>query len=206
MISSVSGVAVSPFMFPRSWDSIQIGGAGGLSWQGRVDFVGLKRSFDWQFKRPPALKGDINTFRGTHCHSFTMKVRVWTDVQWLQLPQLLSYFQYDGTKFGPDGQPFANPVDIYHPALAFLDISQVLCEEIFAPEIDKEHAGDAWCNFRLHEFLPAVNVNGTKTPVATSGSTPFVTNAYEGVRDKIQTKQQEIDNLASQLGVHGVLP
>ncbi len=196
----------SPFRFPAIWDSLSLGG-GAFTWSGRVDFVGARRAFDWQFKKPPGVKGDINTFRGTHCNSFQMRIYVWTEAQWELLPGLLSYFQYDGSKLGPDGLPLVNAVDIYHPALSYLDITQVICEEIFAPEVDKERSGAVWLAFKLHEYLPAIPTrNVTKTPTGAIASTPFVPNANAGVGAQIQTQQQSIENLSSQLGQPGSLP
>jgi hypothetical protein len=116
----------SPFRFPIIWDSLSLGG-GAFTWSGRVDFVGAARKFTWDHKNGPGVKGTVDTFRATHTHPFTMRIYVWTDAQWQLLPGLLSFFSYDGTKLGPDGLPLVNPVDIYHPALSYLDIHQVLC-------------------------------------------------------------------------------
>lgn len=192
----VSNASVSPFAAPGSWDELVLGG-GDFSWKGRVDFVGAKRAFSWQHKVPPGVKGDVNTFRGTHCHSFTMRLYVWTDAQWQMLPDLLSFFQYDGTHLGADGTPLAYPCDIYHPALAYLDIHQVLCEEIHAPEVDKEHSGAVWLGFRLHEFLPQVAGNVTTTPLRPQ--TPFLVKENAGVPAQIKSQAGAVLDLAAQL-------
>ena len=163
----VTSAGASPFRFPAIWDSLSLGG-GAFTWSGRVDFKAARRVFSWQHKLGPGVKGTVDTFRGTHTHPFEMIVWVWTDAQWQLLPGLLAFFQTDGTKTGPDGLPLANPVEIYHPALASVDITQVTCEWIEAPEVDKDRSGHAIWRFGLHEFIPVVqNTNVTKTPTQT---------------------------------------
>jgi hypothetical protein len=172
-ITTVGGA--SPFRFPTIWDSLSLGG-GAYTWHGPVKFRSARRNFDWQFKRAPGVKGDTNTFRGTHAHPFEMIVRVWTDAMWSELPNLLSFFNYDGTKTGPDGLPLVSPIDIYHPALSFVNIGQVLCEWIEVPEFREEREGDVLVRFGLHEYLPAIaTTNVTTTPAATQ--TPIGVNS-----------------------------
>jgi hypothetical protein len=199
--------APSPFRFPIIWDSLSLGG-GAFTWSGRVDFVGAKRPFSWQHKIGPGVKGTVDTFRGTHTHPFMMRVYVWTDAQWQLLPGLLSFFQYDGTKIGPDGLPLANPVEIYHPALAYLDITQVTCEEILAPEVDKERSGAVWLPFKLHEFLPAIpSVNTTKTPTQTMvGVNGEFTAGSAPASVALVPQKAAIANEANVLGIPHVLP
>jgi hypothetical protein len=204
ILQTITLASDSPFSNPQPWDALVLGSGPTFTWLGPVDFRGAKRSFSWQYKYPKGIKGDVNTFRGTHCQSFMMRVHVWSASQWGQLPQLLSYFNYDGTKLGPDGTPLANPVNMFHPALALIGITQVICEEIHAFEIDKEHSGRGWQDFKLHEFLPEVSaINATKTPLA---ATPFLVSETAGVAAAIATQSQETLNLAQQLGTPGSLP
>ena len=197
----------SPFRFPAIWDSLSLGG-GAFTWSGRVDFVGAKRAFSWQHKSGPGVKGTVDTFRATHTHPFQMRLYVWTDAQWELLPGLLAFFQYDGTKLGSDGLPMVAPVDIYHPALSYLDISQVLCEEILAPEVDKERSGAIWLPFRLHEFLPAIPaVNVTKTPTQTLiGVNGEFTAGSAPASVAVVPQKVAVANQANVLGLSGVLP
>jgi hypothetical protein len=197
----------SPFRFPAIWDSLTLGG-GVFTWSGRVDFVGAKRAFSWQHKSGPGVKGTLDTFRATHTHPFMMRVYVWTEVQWALLPGLLEFFQYDGTKIGPDGGPLVLPVDIYHPALTYLGISQVLCEEILAPEIDKERSGAVWLPFKLHEFLPPIPViNATTTPVQTSvGIASQITAGNAAASVAAVNSAAAVAAEANVLGIAGILP
>ncbi len=156
--------AVSPFRFPLIWDSLSLGG-GAFTWSGKIQFHGAKRSYNWQVKTPPGVQGEVYTYRGLHTHPFRMRIEVWTDAQWALLPGLLAFFSYDALKPNPNGS--ANPVDIYHPALAAIDISQVLCVDIVAPEVDQERSGSVWWEFVLREFRPAPATNVTSTPAAT---------------------------------------
>lgn len=154
----------SPFTFPVIWDSVSFGG-GAFTWSGKVQFIGARRSYNWQIKTPPGIQGEVYTYRGLHTHPFKMRLEVWTEPQWQLLPGLLAFFTYDALKPNPNGS--ANPVDIYHPALSAIDISQVLCLDVEAPEVDQERSGAAWWTFVLREFRPAPPANVTNTPQAT---------------------------------------
>lgn len=182
---------VSPFRFPAIWDSLSLGG-GAFTWSGKIQFSGAKRAYNWQVKVPPGVQGEVYTYRGLHTHPFKMRLEVWTDPQWALLPGLLAFFTYDALKPNPNGT--ANPVDIYHPALAAVDISQVLCLEIEAPEVDQDRTGAAWWTFVLREYRPAPPQNVTNTPKATQ--VPIVVlNASGGSLG--QTIQQETQGVAA---------
>lgn len=186
----------SPFIFPVIWDSVSFGG-GAFTWSGKVQFVGARRSYNWQIKTPPGIQGEVYTYRGLHTYPFRMRLEVWTDQQWQLLPGLLAFFTYDALKPNPNGS--ANPVDIYHPALSAIDISQVLCLDIEAPEVDQERSGAAWWTFVLREFRPAPVANVTNTPQATQ--VPLVVlNANGGTLGQtIATQDAAIHNEAASL-------
>ena len=199
----VTSAGASPFKFPSIWDSFSLGG-GAFAWSGRIEFRGALRSYNWQVKNPPGIQGEVYTYRGLHTKPFKMRLEVWTDDQWQLLPGLLAFFSYDATKPNPNGS--ANPVDIYHPALSAIDITQVLCIDIVAPEVDQDRTGAAWWEFVLREYRPAPAVNVTHTPTATQ--TPIVVlNASGGsTGQQIATQQQAIQNEGVNLGNPGVLP
>lgn len=186
----------SPFRFPVIWDSVSFGG-GAFTWSGKIQFIGAKRSYNWQIKTPPGIQGEVYTYRGLHTHPFRMRLEVWTDAQWALLPGLLAFFNYDALKPNPNGS--ANPVDIYHPSLSAIDISQVLCLDIEAPEVDQERTGAVWWTFVLREFRPAPPVNITNTPAATQ--VPIVVLNSQGgtLGQKITDNAQAIHNEAATL-------
>lgn len=201
--TTTTGIA-SPFKYPVIWDSISLGG-GAFTWNGRVQFKGAKRSYNWQVKTPPGVQGEVYTYRGLHTHPFRMLIEVWTDDQWQMLPDLLSFFTYDATKPNPNGP--ANPVDIYHPTLSLVDISQVLCLDIVAPEVDQEHSGAAWIEFVLREYRPAViSTNVTATPAATQVPIVVLNQSGGSLGQKIQTQTQAVEALANDLPTTGTLP
>jgi hypothetical protein len=201
----------SPFQFPILWDELLVGTQPNtFTWSGRVDFRGARRHFSWQHKQGPGVKGTVNTFRGTHTHPFEMIVWVWTDEQWRLLPQLLAFFDYDGTKTGPDGLPMVFPVDIYHPALSFLGIGQVLCEWIESPDVDKERSGHALVKFGLHEYLPEIaTTNVTVTPAQTQtpiGVNSEITAGSANVSAVLPSREAANKAMANVLGLKTALP
>jgi hypothetical protein len=221
---TVLGVSPSPFSDPNSWDSITVGGATGtpFTMSGvKIQFRGAKRHFAWQFKKGPGVRGDVNTFRGTHTNPFTLTVWVWsggivndagTQIyaldQWNALQQFVSCFQYNDNNLSTaTGEPNVNPVDISHPALDYLNIHQVVCEWIGAPEVDQDHSGWVKLEIGLHEFLPVVpSQNVTSTP--THSNTPIVIlNRGGGTTGQaIQTHEQDIQNEANNIAKRDSLP
>lgn len=182
----------SPFRFPAIWDSVSFGG-GAFTWSGKIEFRGAARSYNWQVKEPPGVQGEVYTYRGLRTKPFRMRLEVWTDAQWQLLPGLLAFFDYDNAgKPNPNGS--ANPFDIYHPALSALNISQVLCLDVEAPEVDQERTGAVWWTFVLREYRPAPTVNVTNTPTAVQ--TPIVVlNAQGGsLGQKITTEDTAVQN------------
>lgn len=185
-----SGGNPSPFLFPDQWDRVSFAGSA-FTWVGKVQFRGAKRSFNWQVKVPPGIQGEVYTYRGLHTHPFAMRLECWTDAQWQRLPGLVDFFNYDATKPSPTGP--ANPVDIYHPALSLVHITQVLCLDIDVPEVDQDRDGKAWIVFTLREFRPAIiPVNITSTPLSTQVPIVVLNSAGGSTGAAIATQTQAI--------------
>jgi hypothetical protein len=199
-----SGGNPSPFLFPDQWDRVSFA-AGAFVWEGKVHFRGAKRAFNWDIKTPKGINGEVYTYRGLHTRPFQMRLECWTDAQWQKLPTLLSFFNYDTTI--PNAGSFANPIDIYHPALSLLHIAQVLCLDIDAPEVDQERGGQAWITFTLREFHPVVlPTNVTSTPTSTQVPLVVLNSAGGSSGAEIASQQQQIQTEGQNLGVSGVLP
>lgn len=200
---AVIGNAVSPFNDPASWDSITIGGSGQTPYTlngVKIQFKGAHRHFSWQNKKGPGTRGDVNTFRGTHTNPFQLIIWVWTDAQWDALQVFLSAFNYNDNTIDPaTGEPNVAPVDMFHPALSFLNISQVYCERIETPEIDQDRTGWVKVVIHLHEFLLPVAKNVTATPSTSAGSIVVLNRAGGSTGATIATQQQAIQDLAPSL-------
>ena len=198
------GVSPSPFNDPGSWDSITVGGLGG---QGvtltnvKIQLRQARRHFSWQYKKGPGTRGDVNTYRGTHTNSFQLLIWVWTDTQWAALQSFVACFNYNDNNLSTStGEPNVNPVDISHPSLDYLNIHQVICEWIEAPEVDQDRSGWAKVTFGLHEFLPVVpSQNVTSTPKGAQSPIVVINRLGGSVGRTLQSEQNAISALAPSL-------
>lgn len=193
----------SPFLFPDQWDAVSFA-HGAFTWKGKVQFRNAKRSFNWQIKTPPGLQGEVYTYRGVRTRPFQMRLQCWTDAQWQLLPDLVAFFNYNVTLSTPVNP--AAPIDIYHPALAVIGISQVLCEDIDAPEVEQERGGEAWITFALREFKPTTPLNVTNTPLATQVPIVVLNAAGGSTGATIAQQQSDIQAEGAKLADPGVLP
>jgi hypothetical protein len=203
-LTSISSAA-SPFKFPILWDSLSLGG-GAFTWRGKLEIRGAKRWYKWQQKNAPGKKGADQTFRARWPQPFQIRLFVWTHDDWGPLLELLDWFNYDATKLGPTGTD-VKPIDIYHPQLSIVDISQVVCDWVQAPEVEQERSGWAIATIQLREFAPAVNAP-VVSPKSTGkpAATPFLVDSGAGVQAQIQTQSTGILDLSSQLAQPGSLP
>lgn len=123
--------------------------------------TGFKRPTEWDVKKGKGTKGGTATLSQLPPAKGSIKFLLWTPFHfeaWDAIYRAL--FKYDPTK------KTKNAVDIYHPALAKLDIHSVVTESI-GPETP-EGKGLWSITVDLLEYLPAPKKDITSSP---SGST-----------------------------------
>lgn len=196
-IASILGDVDSPFDSPQTWDQIIIGGQ---SWSGKFEIRNAARAYKWQVKFSPGTEGAQETYRGKNPTKFEIEFFIWTTDQWNQWLTFSQNFLYQGVK----GQ--VKPVQIQHPSLSTIGITQVVCEELGA--VIKQ-SDDLMFSavVKLREFFPALPVNATQSP-ASAKITPttipgvVVNSAIENALDQLALqKNQAIAN-----GFPGSLP
>lgn len=180
----------TPLTDPVSWDTIIVSG---VKWFGKVDIRGAERSYKWDIKDGLGLQGAIETYRGQTPSPFTIDFFLWTSEHFLAWQSFSLLFLYDGTR--PGG---VKPVDIFHPALVYLGIYQVICEGVGAPEkISDDLMFRA--TVKLREYYPPPKVNTTRTPDAAADKPER--RGEDPVIARLQRQLAQLTEQANRLGV-----
>jgi hypothetical protein len=153
--------ALSPFEDPHSWDVIKVGG---VECPGIFKFTTIpKRAYEWDKKKGKGTKGETKTFVQMPASEGKGKFYLWTVDHFHAWESFRALFKYDPTK--KDVQA----IEIYHPALAAIELHSVVTEYLGACE--SEGKGLYAIEWSFGEYFPASESNATGTP---SGSKQYV--------------------------------
>ena len=117
----MSSGTVDPFSNPQAWDVITVAG---VASPGKCDVSDCKTAYDWDVKKGKGVRGATVTFLGRPPAKFHITFQLWTAAHFAAWDAFRPLFKYDPAKKQP------NAIDIYHPALADIEISSVVCEGI----------------------------------------------------------------------------
>jgi hypothetical protein len=161
------GTIASPLVDPNAWDTITVSGmtVGPKDGSGYVRLRRAGRPYKWQIKDAAGQDGGVSTYRGKKPPEWEIEFHLWTDAHFVAWQALsTSAFLYDPSKTTID------PVDVYHPGLAMVGISQILVDELGVPE----QQGDRkmWiATVKCHEYFPPIAANVTQSPTGSAGPT-----------------------------------
>jgi hypothetical protein len=179
---------LDPINNPEGWDTVTIGG---VESPGLIKLSGFKRVWGWQIKQGKGSKGSTATLNEYPPVEGTLTFRLWTREHFEKWALFRPNFKYDPTK------KQISAVDIYHPALADIDCSSVVCKSISAVE----HLGDQLYQIvvELIEYNPPPKAAAVATP---SGAAPTGSNKTPGTQpDPIAAAQQaQITQLLKEAG------
>lgn len=155
-------VVPDPWIDPVSWDTIYISN---VPWGtnylagGKITVKGARRFFKWDPKEAKGQDGTNPTYLGTRPKPFHLVFGMWTPEQWAYWNNnILPFFYYSGVI----GKVF--PLPIAHPACAICNITNVITEDIGAPDVD-EGTKLLTQVITVREYLPAAAGNASVTPV-----------------------------------------
>jgi len=159
-------IFVSPLVDPISWMSITVSGftIGPADASGYVQLRNAGRPYRWQSKDASGQDGATQTYRGKSPTPFEILFVLWTDFHFFNWQALAdASFIYDA------GKTTVDPVDVYHPALAMVGISQMVVLDCGAPE--QQGTELKWvATVKCREFFPAIATNATQTPTMATTS------------------------------------
>lgn len=179
---------LDPIGNPQGWDVVTIGG---VDSPGLCKLSGFKRDFGWQIKKGKGSKGSTVTLNEYPPVEGTLTFRLWTRSHFEEWALFRDNFKYDPTK-----KPIS-AIDIYHPALADIGVSSVVCKSISA----LEHQGEGLYQLtvELIEYNPPPKASAVGQP---SGAASTSTNKGPGTPpDPIaEAQKKEIADLLKQAG------
>lgn len=152
---------MDPISDPQAYDVVKIDGVENPGIIAPGGISGFKRPTEWDVKKGKGTKGGTATLSQLPPAKGSIKFLLWSKFHFDAWDQIYrARFKYDPTK------KTVNAVDIYHPALATVDIHSVVTESISPPEA--EGKGLWSITVELLEYLPPPKKTATGTP---SGST-----------------------------------
>lgn len=144
---------LSPISNPQAWDVVQIGQQ---TSPGICKIGDFKAKKEWDVKKGKGVLGATITFVGRPPAQGSITFKLWSDAHFAAWETFQSAFQYDPTRKA------VQAIDIYHPALAAIDINSVVCEGIGAPN----HVGEGMYEVvvDLLEYFPPPKSSAIGTP------------------------------------------
>jgi hypothetical protein len=202
-LTIIAGGSNSPWSVPLDWSSIAFlgltyGPANPDGVGGKVTVRRAKRQYKWHKKDPPGADGYVSTYHGIKPIEFEMVFWFWTGAQYDRLTrQVIPLLLINGVKAK------TNPVTVYHPALAALNIGQVTTEFVGQPEATSEDKPDLWrWPVQVSEYLTPPKLNTTATPqTPLSDVTAWAPGASVGRQPNpvVVAQQREIQALKDKL-------
>ena len=163
-LNPLFGYNPASFGAPSDFDVIVLQGQ---TCPGICRLSGFERKWKFDKKGGKGANGVDSTGTGKGELSGTIKFFVWTSLQFLQWSDYIALFQYDITK------QKLQALQVYHPSLAELGISQLLCE--YVTPFVHEGSGLFTRDARMLEFSPPPKAAAVSTPTratVTSTSKP----------------------------------
>lgn len=152
---------VSPLSYPDAWDTVEVGGQ---EWDGdgMVLVSGFKRDFGWDIKKGKGTKGATLTLNEFPPAEGKLLFSLVSDEDFAKWAEFKKQFDYDPPK------TTKTAVDIYHPALADLSITSVVCKSFSM--IEHQGKGLYQVTVELIEYLPPPPAPAVVTPGFSAGA------------------------------------
>lgn len=144
---------IDPFSFPDIWDTVLVSG---VKSPGLCKLSNWKRAHEWDVKKGKGTLGAIVTFVGRPPAKGSIEFRLWTAQHFVDWDVFRALLKFDPSK------KTIQAIPLYHPALADLEISQVVTENIGA--IEHQGQGLYTISVDLIEYFPPPKRSAVGTP------------------------------------------
>jgi len=174
----MSSGGVNPIDNPQKWDVVRVGQT---TSPGICKVGEFKRVNEWDVKKGKGSLGATVTYIARPPAKGSIVFKLWTATHFMAWDTFRLLFQYDPTK------RTVQAVDIYHPALADINVNSVVCEEIG----NIVHEGNQLYTITvaLLEYFPPPKASAVSTP---TGSKSNAGNTPQGnVADPVADAQQK---------------
>ncbi len=157
----MSSGALNPIDNPQAWDIVSIGD---VTSPGLCEVSEAKRKHDYDVKKGKGTAGATTTFTGKSPATFAIKFKLWQPAHFTAWDTFRPLLKYDPAK------KTAQAFDIYHPALADIDIKSVVTESIGSIV----HEGGQLYSITVEflEYFPASKTSSVSTPSGSKSTAP----------------------------------
>ena len=182
----MSSSTVDPIANPEAWDVVTVSG---IKSPGHCDLGDVERIYKWDVKEGRGTKGGTRTFVNQPPPSFDITFYLWEQAHFRTWGSFREALKYDPTK------KETTAFQIYHPALADLEIKTVCTEKIGA--IKDLGAGYYSLTVTFGEYLPPPKASVVSTPTSAADSGDSADDAPDPVIVALQ-KERDAAALAAQ--------
>jgi len=112
---------INPILNPQAWDAVVVGQ---VTSPGYCVVTGFKRENEWDIKKGKGTVGATQTYVGKPPAKGNIKFFLWTPEHFFDWDVFRKLLKYDPTKKNPQ------PVDLYYPSLADIDIHSIIVDSI----------------------------------------------------------------------------
>lgn len=181
--------AVDPINNPEAWDFVLIGG---VQCPGRCKVGEFKRANEWDIKKGKGSLGATVTYVSRPPAKGGIEFYLWLPIHFQQWETFRPLFKYDPTKKA------VKAIDIYHPGLADIDVTSVVCEMI--GNLQNDGMGLWTVKVDLLEYFPPPAKPAISTPQGAVGNAPTPGSQQTGAQppDADTALQQQIGALLAQ--------
>jgi hypothetical protein len=158
--------ALNPIEHPDAWNTFRIQGT---DTPGKCEVKGFKRQVEWDIKIGKGTAGATETVKGLPPAKGAVSFWAWVPAHFAAWDALLPKLKFDPTKQTKQAN------EVYHPALADIDVSSVNIESIGQWE---HEGGSLWRrDIEMLEFAPPPTASAVATPTGADAGSASVPGA-----------------------------
>lgn len=155
---------LDPITDPQSWDTCFVGPYESPGW---CEVSGFERAYAFDIKKGKGAFGGTVTFVQRPPATGQIKFWLWLPRHFDEWDDFMQALKYDPTK------KTVTALDIYHPALAEIFITSVVCTSI--GQLHRESGGYYSRVVKLLEYFPPPPVSAVSTPKTSIAATTLIT-------------------------------
>lgn len=178
--------SLNPIENPEAWDVITIGGTES---PGICTLSGFKRGSEFDVKKGKGSLGATVTFVQRPPIEGSIKFSLWEPAHFDAWTSFRALLKYDPTK------KKISALDIFHPALAEIELKSVVCTSIGATEHEGKQLYSITCEFLEYSPPPKKSAVGTPAGSKSNGGGPGGGSGGGGTDPIADAQQKEIARL-----------
>jgi hypothetical protein len=180
---------LNPIENPEAWDVITIGGTES---PGICTLSGFTRNAEFDVKKGKGSLGATVTFVQRPPIEGSIKFQLWEPAHFEEWATFRKLLKYDPTKKA------ITALDIFHPALAEIDLKSVVCKSIGATSHDGKQLYSVTCEFL--EYAPPPKKSAVGSPAGSKSNGTGASGSGTPPDPILDAQQKEIARLTEIAG------